>query len=92
MKWYCKYCDKTINEKRKKQHQLIRRHRIKARWHKCFSTIDRYMKRLNEEYKNGNYSVDEFNEIENQIYKEFDEADDMKYFDNIPDDSDSDDE
>ena len=92
MKWYCKYCMRTINKKRKKQHQLIRRHKIKARWHKYFSALDSLIDKLNKDYESGMINVNEYNKIENEIYEELDELDDMNYFNNLPDDSDGDDE
>ena len=76
---------KTINEKRKKQHQLIKRHKYKARWYKYFEASDSLINRLNEEYENGMINIDEFNRIENEIYQELDESDDANYFSNLPD-------
>ena len=58
---------------------------MKARWHKYYSEMDRMMDHLNKEYKKGCYTVDEYNEIEQKIYTDFDKADDIDYFDEVPD-------
>ena len=85
MLWYCKYCEKTIREERKKKHQELESHKMKARWHKYFSEMDRMMECLKRDYNAGGMSVDEFNETELKIYTEFDKAHDDGYFDRIPD-------
>ena len=89
--WYCKYCKKSMNDLRKIKHQQLKSHKTKARWHKYFSRLDVCMDKLREDYKNGNLSVDEFNEEEQKIYNEFHKADDEGYFEDLPD-SDTEDE
>ena len=48
-KWKCKYCCKTMNASRKKDHIETRYHKSRARWFKYYSTLDSLMKKLYED-------------------------------------------
>ena len=85
MEWYCKYCNKTINKKRKDDHRQIKRHKINARWHKYFKDIDEAMIDVKDKYDQGLISVDEFNQIEQEVYNKVDELDSEGHYSLIPD-------
>ena len=85
MLWFCKYCERTMKEERKKKHQELESHRMKARWYKYFTKMDRLMENIKRKYEKGDYTVDEYNEIERKVYLDFDKANDEGHFDRIPD-------
>ena len=83
--WNCRYCMKTFHINQKDFHTKTNRHKFKARWAKYFSTYDQLINMLNEDNKLFNYSLDEYNEKENDIIKELDLMLISGLFDNLPD-------